>query len=64
MQLRDSWRFTYSPAQDQRVEDALTDEVARSHVAQVSSAAAAAPITAKNYYTLHQRCLERFGSDE
>ena len=60
MQLRDSWRFTYSPAQDQRVEDALTDEVARSHVAQVSSAAAAAPITAKNYYTLHQRCLERF----
>ena len=60
MQLRDTWRFTYSPAQDQRVEDALTEEVARSHVAQVSAAAAAAPITAKNYYTLHQRCLERF----
>ena len=59
MQLRDTWRFTYSPAQDQRVEDALTEEVARSHVAQVSLQRRSA-ITAKNYYTLHQRCLERF----
>ena len=42
------------------MDDALSDEVARAHVAQVSTAAAAATITAKNYYTLHQRCLERF----
>jgi len=63
MQLRDSWRFTYSPDQNQSVDDALTDEVARSHVAQVSATAAAAPITAKNHYILHQRCLERFRVD-
>lgn len=60
MRLRDTWRFTYSPEQDQDIETALSDEVARAHVARVSPCANNTNILARNYYTLHQRCLERF----
>jgi 2-polyprenyl-6-methoxyphenol hydroxylase-like FAD-dependent oxidoreductase len=60
MRLRDTWRFTYSPEQDQDIETALSDEVARAHIARVSARANNATILARNYYTLHQRCLERF----
>ncbi len=60
MRLRDTWRFTYSPEQDQDIETALSDEVARAHIARVSARAESANILTRNYYTLHQRCLERF----
>lgn len=60
MRLRDTWRFTYSPEQDQDIETALSDEVARAHIARVSARAHNTNILARNYYTLHQRCLERF----
>lgn len=60
MRLRDTWRFTYSPEQDQDVDTALSDPVARAHIANVSAAASEGAIRSRNYYTLHQRCLDRF----
>ena len=63
MRLRNTWRFTYSPEQDQDVDRALSDPVARAHIANVSAAAAGATIRSRNHYTLHQRCLDRFCHD-
>jgi 3-(3-hydroxy-phenyl)propionate hydroxylase len=60
MRLRDTWRLTYSPEQDQDIETALSDAVARTHIARVSPRASGTNILARNYYTLHQRCLARF----
>ena len=44
MRLRDTWRFTYSPEPGQDMETALSDPVARAHIAQVSPRAAKAII--------------------
>ena len=60
MRLRDTWRFTFSPASDQDKETALSDKVAREHIARVSPRAAQSEIRSRNYYTLHQRCLDSF----
>ena len=60
MRLRDTWRFTYSPEQDQDADTALSDPVARAHIANVSATASRGTIRSRNYYTLHQRCLDRF----
>ena len=60
MRLRDTWRFTYSPEQDQDIDVALSDAVARTHIARVSPHASNTKIFNRNYYTLHQRCLARF----
>jgi 2-polyprenyl-6-methoxyphenol hydroxylase-like FAD-dependent oxidoreductase len=60
MRLRDTWRFTYSPAPGQDAETALSDAVARAHIARVSPRAAETTIRSRNIYTLHQRCLEQF----
>ena len=60
MRLRDTWRLTYSPEQDQDIETALSDAVAQTHIARVSPRANGTAILTRNYYTLHQRCLVRF----
>jgi 3-(3-hydroxy-phenyl)propionate hydroxylase len=60
MRLRDTWRLTYSPEQDQDIETALSDAVAQTHIARVSPRANGTAILTRNYYTLHQRCLARF----
>jgi 3-(3-hydroxy-phenyl)propionate hydroxylase len=60
MRLRDTWRFTYSPEPGQETETALSDPVARAHIARVSPRAADTIIRSRNIYTLHQRCLEQF----
>lgn len=60
MRLRDTWRFTYSPEPGQDRETALSDAVARAHISRVSPRAAETTIRSRNFYTLHQRCLERF----
>ena len=60
MRLRDTWRFTYSPEPGQETETALSDPVARAHIARVSPRAANTIIRSRNIYTLHQRCLEQF----
>ena len=36
MRLRDTWRFTFSPEPGQDTEVALSDPVARAHIARVS----------------------------
>ena len=60
MRLRNTWRLTYSPEQDQDIENALSDAVAQTHIARVSPRASGTAILTRNYYTLHQRCLARF----
>jgi 3-(3-hydroxy-phenyl)propionate hydroxylase len=60
MRLRDTWRFTYSPEQEQDTDTALSDTIARAHIARVSPRAIDTTILSRNYYTLHQRCLDRF----
>ncbi|MDA8677733.1 FAD-dependent monooxygenase [Luminiphilus sp.] len=60
MRLRNTWRLTYSPEQDQDIESALSDAVAQTHIARVSPRASGTAILTRNYYTLHQRCLARF----
>ena len=60
MRLRNTWRLTYSPEQDQDIESALSEAVAQTHIARVSPRASGAAILTRNYYTLHQRCLARF----
>ena len=60
MRLRNTWRLTYSPEQDQDIESALSDAVAQTHIARGSPRASGAAILTRNYYTLHQRCLARF----
>jgi 3-(3-hydroxy-phenyl)propionate hydroxylase len=60
MRLRDTWRFTYSPEPGLEKETALSDSVARAHIARVSPRAANTIIHSRNIYTLHQRCLEQF----
>lgn len=60
MQLRDQWRFSYSPVQSQSVEDALSEESAQAALQQVFPFVDRYDIPVRNYYTLHQRCLESF----
>ena len=60
MRLRNTWRLTYSPEQDQDIESALSEAIAQTHIARVSPRASGAAILTRNYYTLHQRCLARF----
>ena len=60
MRLRNTWRLTYSPEQDQDIESALSEAIAQTHIARVSPRASGAVILTRNYYTLHQRCLARF----
>jgi 3-(3-hydroxy-phenyl)propionate hydroxylase len=60
MQIRDLWRFSYSPDQRQTVEEALSEPVAQAHLATVFPGLGPFPLLQRNHYTLHQRCLERF----
>ena len=60
MQIRDLWRFSYSPDQDQSVEEALSEPVAQSHVQAIFPRPQPYALLQRNYYTLHQRCLDSF----
>lgn len=60
MQIRNLWRFTYSPDQDQTVEDALSEPVAQAHLQKVFPRSDPYRILQANYYTLQERCLETF----
>jgi 3-(3-hydroxy-phenyl)propionate hydroxylase len=60
MQIRDLWRFSYSPDQDQSVEEALSEPVAQSHLQEVFPSEEPYELLQLNYYTLQQRCLESF----
>lgn len=60
MQIRDLWRFSYSPNQSQTVEDALSEPVAQANMARVFPGLGPFDLLQRNYYTLHQRCLASF----
>jgi 3-(3-hydroxy-phenyl)propionate hydroxylase len=60
MQIRDLWRFSYSPDQDQSVEEALSEPVAQSHVQAVFPRREPYTLLQRNYYTLQQRSLDAF----
>jgi len=60
MQIRDLWRFSYSPDQDQPVEVALSEPVAQAHLQSVFPRQQAYALLQCNYYKLQQRCLESF----
>lgn len=60
MQIRDLWRFSYSPDQEQTVEQALSEPVAQSHLQDIFPRQQPYTLLQRNYYTLHQRCLESF----
>ena len=60
MRIRDLWRFSYSPKQDQSVEEALSEEWAQSALQSVFPRKQPYRLLQRNYYTLHQRCLDSF----
>lgn len=60
MRIRDLWRFSYSPDQDQSVEEALSEPVAQNTLQSVFPCPDPYSLLQRNYYTLHQRCLPSF----
>ena len=60
MQIRDLWRFYYSPDPEQSVEEALSEPVAQAHLQAVFPANEPYELLQRNHYTQQQRCLESF----
>jgi len=60
IQIRDLWRFSYSPDQEQSVEEALSDPVAQWNVQDVFPKRKPYKLLQRSYYKLQQRCLESF----
>ncbi len=60
MQIRDLWRFYYSPDPEQSVEEALSEPGAQAHLQSVFPAHEPYELLQRNHYTLQQRCLESF----
>jgi len=63
MQIRNLWRFSYSPDPDQSVEEALSEPVAQSHLQALFPKNQPYTLLQRNYYTLQQRCLDTFRLD-
>jgi 2-polyprenyl-6-methoxyphenol hydroxylase-like FAD-dependent oxidoreductase len=62
IQIRNLWRFSYSPDPGQSIEDALSEPVAQSHLQSLFPRARPYTVLQRNHYTLQQRCLESFRS--
>lgn len=60
MQIRDLWRFAYSPDQNQSEEEALSEAVVQARVQSVFPRDKSYELLQRNYYTLNQRCLASF----
>jgi len=60
MRIRNLWRFSYSPQQDQSVEEALSEKNAQAALQSVFPSDVPYTLLQRNYYTLHQRCLDSF----
>ncbi len=60
IQLRDLWRFSYSPEPGQDVSEALSPEVVQAHVQSVFPSLKPYELLHIDHYTLQQRCLESF----
>jgi 2-polyprenyl-6-methoxyphenol hydroxylase-like FAD-dependent oxidoreductase len=62
MQIRDLWRFSYSPDQAQSVEEALSDPMVQRNVQDVFPNREPYELLQRSYYKLQQRCLDSFRS--
>lgn len=60
MRVRDRWRFTYSPSDDESTREALQPERIRQRLEAWFPDLGKYTVDQCNHYTLHQRCLERF----
>jgi 3-(3-hydroxy-phenyl)propionate hydroxylase len=60
MQIRDLWRFSYSPDQGQSVKEALSTPVAQAHLQEIFPCSEPYEILQSNCYSLQQRCLDSF----
>lgn len=60
MQIRDLWRFSYSPNPDQSAEQALSEQEAQARLQDVFPSGRRYEILQGNHYTLQQRCLDSF----
>jgi 3-(3-hydroxy-phenyl)propionate hydroxylase len=60
IQIRNLWRFVYSPDPGQSVEDALSDPVAQAHLQSLFPRREPYTVLQRNHYTLQQRCLNSF----
>ena len=60
MQIRDLWRFFYSPEPEQSAAQALSEPVAQAHLQAIFPANEPYELLQRNHYTLQQRCLESF----
>jgi 3-(3-hydroxy-phenyl)propionate hydroxylase len=60
IQIRDLWRFTYSPDPDQPLSEALSAPVVQAHVQSVFPSLQPYELLNIDHYTLQQRCLESF----
>jgi 3-(3-hydroxy-phenyl)propionate hydroxylase len=59
-QIRDLWRFSYTPRPDLSAEQALSDEVIQAHLQSIFPSATTYEVLKRNYYNLQQRCLDSF----
>lgn len=60
IQIRDLWRFTYSPERDQPLPEALSPEAVQAHVQSVFPKLKPYELLHVDHYTLQQRCLASF----
>jgi len=60
IQIRDLWRFTYSPEPEQSLSDALSAPVVQAHIQSVFPSLQPYELLHIDHYSLQQRCLETF----
>lgn len=60
LQLRDCWRFTYSPEPGQSVDEALGERAAQARIQGLFPRRPPYRIRHRNHYTIHQRCMDSF----
>jgi len=63
MQIRDLWRFSYSPDPAQTAKEALSEEVVQSHLQDAFPSDQAYLVLLRNYHKLQQRCLDSFRNE-
>ena len=60
IQIRNLWRFSYSPDPGQSISEALSEPVAQSHLQSLFPRPEPYAVLQRNHYTLQQRCLDEF----
>ncbi|MGK2927294.1 MAG: FAD-dependent oxidoreductase [Lysobacterales bacterium] len=60
IQIRNLWRFSYSPDPGQTIEEALSEPVAQSHLQSLFPRPQPYTVLQRNHHTLQQRCLDAF----